>query len=203
MSSSSPVKAVLLDIGNVLLKINWLNSLKLIDIPKEDADLFLQIGNSELFHQYEAGLVSSEDFRIALCQKLNKKLSPQEFNHIWCACFDGDVEGVPELINTVSKKVALFTLSNTNESHYVFFKDMPVFSPFEELLTSHKFKCRKPDPLIYQKAIERLRLRPEEILFVDDLEENLEAARKLGIRSEHCYQSASRLRTIFNLSNLL
>lgn len=203
MNSSDPIKAVLLDVGNVLLKINWHNSLKLIDIPKEDAEVFLKIGESPLFHKYEAGLVSCEEFRLELCQKLNTNFSPEKFNHIWCACFDGDIEGVPELVKQVSKKVPLFTLSNTNEAHYQHFKGMPVFAHFEELLTSHKFKCRKPDPLIYQKAIARLNLKPEEILFVDDLEENLEAAKKLGIRSEHCYQSAPRLKTIFRVCGLL
>ena len=90
MSSSSPIKAVLLDVGNVLLKINWLNSLKLIDIPKEKADVFLKIGDSELFHRYEAGLITCDEFRLALCQKLNMNLSAKEFYHVWCACFDGD-----------------------------------------------------------------------------------------------------------------
>ncbi len=203
MNSSGPIKAVLLDVGNVLLKINWLNSLKLIDIPKEGADLFLKIGESPLFHHYEAGLISCDEFRLELCTKLKKNFSPEEFNHIWCACFDGDIEGVPELIQQISQKVPLYTLSNTNEAHYQFFKGMPVFAPFEELLTSHKFKCRKPDPLIYQKAIALLNLKPEKILFVDDLEENLEAAKKLGIQSEHCYQSAARLKAIFRVCGLL
>ncbi len=203
MNSSVPIKAVLLDVGNVLLKINWHNSLKLIDIPKEDAEIFLQIGDSLLFHHYEAGIISSDEFRIKLCQKLNKNFSPEKFNRIWCSCFDGDIEGVPELVQQVSQKVPLFTLSNTNEAHYQYFKSMPVFAPFEELLTSHKFKCRKPDPLIYHKAIARLNVKPEEILFVDDLEENLESAKKLGIQSEHCYQSAPRLKTIFRDCGLL
>ena len=41
----------------------------------------------------------------------------------------------------------------------------------------------KPDPSIYRHCLRKLGVRPSEALFVDDLEENVLAARALGIRS--------------------
>lgn len=41
----------------------------------------------------------------------------------------------------------------------------------------------KPDERIYLLALDRLGLRPEEVLFIDDKRENVEAARRLGIAS--------------------
>jgi FMN phosphatase YigB (HAD superfamily) len=42
-------------------------------------------------------------------------------------------------------------------------------------------QTRKPDARIYQLALERLRAKPEEAVFVDDMPENVEAARALGM----------------------
>ena len=48
---------------------------------------------------------------------------------------------------------------------------------------SHEEGVRKPDPRIYEIAIERLGVAPAEILFLDDLQENVEAARAAGIEA--------------------
>lgn len=195
--SSPQIKAVLLDIGNVLLKINWNNSLKFLKLSPSEIERFMNLGQSELFHHYEAGLLSCDEFRKELNLYIKKEITLNDFHNIWCACFNGEMEGQREILWKASEKVPLYTLSNTNESHYQYFKNFDLFQPFTELLTSHKFKCRKPNPEIYLKAIERLNFPADQILFIDDLEENLESARKLGIHSEYCYQSSTRLRSIF------
>ena len=41
---------------------------------------------------------------------------------------------------------------------------------------------RKPDPKIYQIAINQLQLAPEEIIFVDNNQENFGEANKLGLK---------------------
>lgn len=203
MGLKTPIKAVLLDIGNVLLKINWQNSLKLIDIPNIKAEEFYSMGAWTIFHDYEAGLITREQFRKELCQKLKIQLNSEQFEKAWCACFDGEVEGVSALLKPLSEKVPLYTLSNTNELHFEFFKDFPIFEHFENLLASHTFHCRKPDSTIYQKAIRHLNCSPSEILFIDDLEENLQAAREQGIHAEHCFQSGLRFAEILRARNLL
>jgi putative hydrolase of the HAD superfamily len=48
---------------------------------------------------------------------------------------------------------------------------------------SHEEGVRKPDPRIYALACERLGCRPEEIVFLDDVEPNVAAARAHGIHA--------------------
>ncbi len=43
----------------------------------------------------------------------------------------------------------------------------------------------KPDPRIYQILLERLAVAPEEVVFVDDMPENVAAARTLGMHGVH------------------
>jgi putative hydrolase of the HAD superfamily len=56
-------------------------------------------------------------------------------------------------------------------------------SNFDVLLWSFQLKMAKPDPAIYQHALEKLGTRPEETLFIDDKNVNIEAARALGINA--------------------
>ena len=58
---------------------------------------------------------------------------------------------------------------------------LPIDELFEVVVDSGFVGIRKPDPGIYELALERLGLRGEEVVFVDDLEHNVEAARALGM----------------------
>ncbi|HSX17960.1 MAG TPA: HAD-IA family hydrolase [Candidatus Saccharimonadales bacterium] len=54
---------------------------------------------------------------------------------------------------------------------------------FDPIILSFKEKIAKPNAGIYEIAIERLNVRPEEIIFVDNLEENIVTAEKLGMKA--------------------
>jgi epoxide hydrolase-like predicted phosphatase len=52
---------------------------------------------------------------------------------------------------------------------------------FDELIISAEVKMVKPDPRIFQLTVERLGVLPEEAIFIDDIIENVKAARKEGL----------------------
>ena len=54
---------------------------------------------------------------------------------------------------------------------------------FDEILISAEEGLAKPDPAIYVRALERLAVRAEETIFVDDLAPNVEAARSIGMQA--------------------
>jgi putative hydrolase of the HAD superfamily len=54
-------------------------------------------------------------------------------------------------------------------------------SRFDVLVWSFQHKMAKPEPAIYQLTLERLVTAPEETLFIDDKQANIDAARALGI----------------------
>ncbi len=56
---------------------------------------------------------------------------------------------------------------------------------FDAMVISAEVGVMKPDERIYRIALERLGVRPEEALFVDDFEVNVESARSLGMRGIH------------------
>jgi 2-haloacid dehalogenase len=64
---------------------------------------------------------------------------------------------------------------------------------FRDIVVSGIEQLRKPDPALYRLALDRWQLAPERCLFVDDLLDNVEAARHLG-RAGHHFHSAAGLR---------
>lgn len=54
---------------------------------------------------------------------------------------------------------------------------------FDFGLFSFQAKCLKPDQRIYKKFMQKFRLKPSQITFIDDRQDNLDAAKKLGIKT--------------------
>ena len=54
---------------------------------------------------------------------------------------------------------------------------------FDFVITSYNTGLAKPDIAIYQKALEILKLKAEECLFIDDLPQNLVPAQELGMQT--------------------
>lgn len=54
---------------------------------------------------------------------------------------------------------------------------------FDPIVLSYREKVSKPDVRIYQAAIKKAAAQPSEILFVDNLEENIKAAQMAGMKT--------------------
>src|SRR5262249_5108672 len=95
-------------------------------------------------------------------------------------------------------------LSNTNELHWSWITEQypEALSKFDRLLVSHECRCEKPDPRIYRMAIEATGLPPEAHLFIDDIEENVQGGRAVGMQA-HLHPGADSLRELFARLRLL
>ncbi len=80
--------------------------------------------------------------------------------------------------------------------------DYQFLEHLDEVVVSGEVRMRKPDPAIYRLALERFDLAPEDALFVDDLSENVAAARDIGIRGHH-FQDAKALEAELKTLGLL
>lgn len=72
-----------------------------------------------------------------------------------------------------------------------------IHAHFDVAVVSGQVGLRKPDPAIYELALERIGVRPEDCAFVDDLERNVEVARRLGMCGvHHAGDDAATARTL-------
>jgi putative hydrolase of the HAD superfamily len=82
------------------------------------------------------------------------------------------------------KRMAMLT-NNVREWEPLWRSMLPVDEIFETVVDSGFVGARKPEARIYEMTIERLRLAPEVCLFIDDLEHNIDGARKAGMNAVH------------------
>jgi putative hydrolase of the HAD superfamily len=132
------------------------------------------------------------DFEMGKCSNIKflKTLSDfwginprlQELAYAFYAADEPESKMV-RMIKKLKKHFVLALLSNSNKlltdkiKHYRFLNDVHV------KIFSDEVGIRKPDMRIYVHCIKELGVRPEECIFIDDKEENLEPARKLGIHT--------------------
>jgi epoxide hydrolase-like predicted phosphatase len=77
--------------------------------------------------------------------------------------------------------IKLAVLSNTIAPHADPVRKSGLFDAFDYVFLSHEVGFRKPDPTIYQHAIEVMAVAPEKSIYVDDDAANVDAAEKLGL----------------------
>ncbi|GAA95385.1 uncharacterized protein L969DRAFT_15145 [Mixia osmundae IAM 14324] len=63
---------------------------------------------------------------------------------------------------------------------------------FDDYVDSWVVGMRKPDPEIYKYTLERLKIRPDEAVFLDDIGLNLKPAQDLGMKTIRVYLGKSR-----------
>lgn len=88
-----------------------------------------------------------------------------------------------QLILELRKKYKVALLTNFTSDLERFLKDMfNIYHIFDIIVNSYDIKAKKPDPKAFLYTLEKLGLEPRQTIFIDDKEENVEGAQKLGIK---------------------
>lgn len=175
------------DLGNVLIRLSYERVIGNI-CAQADADRDQMISLLETaggYRDLEKGLVTFEEFHSTLCQVAGYRGGASDLREIWSDFFDGPVEGIDRLLDRVRERYQVAFLSNSNEVHELVIaeKFKALFREHEPILYSHRLKTAKPDHEIFRRLLDRLQAKPSEILYTDDLLENVRAAREMGIRA--------------------
>lgn len=132
---------------------------------------------------YETGKVGTVEFLAEMNKVLSTDIGAQEFETLWNATFRENSE-MADLLHHLKDYYSLYLLSNTNESHYGFIqRNFDVARHFRELILSYEVGTAKPDLAIYEEVIARSGIAPGRCVFVDDLKENVNAARQVGLQA--------------------
>lgn len=194
------------DIGNVILKLAYERVIENIcRNARSDRtaliDLMEQPGG---YRDLERGAVDFGEFHEFLRDRAGYRGRAVDLRLIWSDFFEGPVEGIEQVLDRVRRQYRVAYLSNSNEVHADLIprRYAALFAPGEPLIFSHMHKCSKPDAVLFLKALEILGTTADRLLYVDDLQENVFAARDLGIRAFH-FTSAAALLSELELAGLL
>lgn len=86
-----------------------------------------------------------------------------------------------ELLEELHKKFKLYILSNQMSYRTTYIKEHEDIHFFDKLFFSSEIMFIKPDARAFQHVLREINAKPEECIFIDDLEKNVDAARELGI----------------------
>lgn len=194
------IQVVLLDIGRVLLDLDWskVSSSVNYEIGSDLKTLPQFIGNWIEYDLCERGQISTLDFFESLKRHLKFSETLAALQNHWNQLITGPVEGIESVLVKVSGGVRLYGLSNTNEAHYQYISStFPVLRYLERLFTSCEFGFRKPEKEIFEMVLKNLQIHPSSVLFIDDSIKNVIAAREVGMNAEQCITSSLKLNAIF------
>lgn len=90
---------------------------------------------------------------------------------------------VVELARSLKRVARVVIGTNTIEPHYRIHLEQGDYAAFDAVYASHRMGLSKPDPEFFRHILREEACRPGETVFVDDLEANVAAARRLGIHA--------------------
>ena len=185
-------KVIIFDLGGVILNIDY--KLTITEFEKlglKNADSFYSKKVQDpIFDKIEVGAISPKEFLEQL-QKECDNASIELVENAWNAMLLDLPQSRLNYIKTLKNNYQIFLLSNTNAIHIRAFKNKigaekwkAFSSVFDKMYLSHEIRFRKPDKEAFQIILEENKLKPNEVFFIDDSPQHIEAAKKLGI---HCH----------------
>lgn len=196
------VKAVFFDLGGVIIRTEY-------QAPREHLaerlnltyeDVYKAVFESETSRKASLGTVSEDEHWSAVTRKLGRPAS--EMNAIRDEFFAGDMidRSLLDFIRSLRPRYTTGVISNAWPDMRAYITKNKFDDAFDHLTISAEVGVVKPQPRIYQLALEQAGVRTEEAVFIDDMPENVEAAEMLGMRG---IQFRDPLETLAELRTLL
>ena len=198
--------AVVFDVGNVLY--GWdPHSFLERQLPEDEARLrFIEDIGLWKWHDSLDGGRPFDEAAAELSEKFPDYAHLiSAWGHRFGETITDPVPGVHAIVEELDRRgVPLFAITNFSADFWKPFyeREEAFFGRFRDILVSGEEKLLKPDPAIYYLALDRFGLRPEEALFVDDREVNVEGAEAVGIKG-HLFTGADDLRRRLEAEALL
>ena len=196
------MKAIIFDLGNVLIYFDAKRSAQRfareakVPVQKVWAHFF----TSKTEKAYTRGEITTAEFYRHAKEAFHSKIKFGSFCDLWNNIF-WENRGMHNLLKKLSRRYKLYLISNTNSLHFNYVRRCfpHLLQHFDKTFPSHLVGFRKPDPRIFRKVLKTVKIRPEEAVFIDDVPDFVEAARKIGI---HGIQFRSNLQLKKDLKRL-
>ena len=177
----------LIDLGNTVIRLAYERVLGNIcrgaSISRDALVTLLEEPGG--YRDLERGAITFHELHDFLADRAGYRGSVGDLREIWIDFFEGTVPGIEELLDRVRERYRVAFVSNSNEIHAELIPRRfgGLFEKDDRFLFSHRFRAAKPDPEFFRRALETLGALPGQAVFIDDLRENVLAARALGIQS--------------------
>lgn len=200
----NPPRVVVFDLGGVFIKPGF-NTFELPAATTATVT-FDRLARSATWGKYECGQISEEECHNTLAEIWGFK--PSDLDAVvksiaQNATFDKTLLSiVSEFKRKHGDSVRIVLMSNIAKPNYEALREVwgnSFWSLFDDVFISSEVGFRKPSPRFYHHVLRALQVAPGDTVFIDDLVENIIAAKIIGIRG---FQFENAKKTESVLANL-
>ncbi len=182
-------KALLFDIGNVVIRVDMQRSFDHWGVSSgvHPSNFAARHQRDAVHQQYERGEIETAVYMTHLRQLLGLEIGLEQMVEGWNALLLEEVDGIAEVLQRLAGAVPLYAFSNTNRAHveHLTARFGSLLDLFDEVFVSSSIGHRKPEPQSFRHVADAIGVTPAEILFFDDLMENIDGARAVGLQAVH------------------
>ena len=186
------VEAIVFDLGGVLVEIDirraWQRWAAAAGRPVET--ISSRWKQDAAYWAHERGELDDRGFFSHLRKTLQLDIEEAEN-----AVLGEPLPGVEPLVRRLAARYPLYVFSNTNPAHIAHFtpRYQRLLDSFRKVVTSCEIGARKPEPEAFRRLLKLVGAK--QVLFFDDLEENVAGARAAGLRA-HRVSSPAEIEAI-------
>lgn len=181
----APPRGVIFDLGDVLF--TW-SANTATTIP---ARKLRDIRSTPIWYSYERGEITRD-----VCYELSARefsLSASEIAKAFIRARESlcSNDAIVSLLRKLREDpvIEVYAMSNIGKEDFEDLAKEMDWSLFDRVFTSAAAGMRKPEAGFYRHVLEQIRLASHQVIFIDDKEKNVQAARALGIRGSVFGQS--------------
>lgn len=188
------IKNLLFDLGGVIMDIDRNRAVRALEaIGLTEADSLLgEYGQKGAFLALERGEIGPAEFRRQLRPHFSRPVTDEEIDTAFTQFLIGIPQSRLKALRELRRRYKVYMLSNTNPIMFEGFiadefrkEGLDMSAYFDGIVTSYEAKCYKPEKAIFDYACAHCGILPEETLFFDDSQSNVNAARALGFNAAH------------------
>ena len=182
---SSGITHLVFDLGGVIIELRGppiLNSWAGTNhTPEEIWGKWL---TSNAPRSFESGQIDENTFASMIVDELSLSISTDEFLEYFTSLPIGPFPGALDTLQALKNRYKTALFSNTNTIHWERkMTQMELKPAFDYHFASHLMGKVKPDIEAFDFVVNELAVSPSEILFFDDNEMNVDAAKQVGINA--------------------
>ncbi|MFC1651559.1 HAD family hydrolase [Patescibacteria group bacterium] len=196
------IKVIIFDLGGVYFSVDYKNlqnnlAKKFPEIPKSKIN---QIINGKIGKDYRLGKYTKQEFWKKVKKITGSSFDIKKFSETWHSsyCLNKDVK---QLALKLRKNYKVCALSGNIRERVKFLDQKYSFKKdFDLIVYSYIAGVNKLHPRIYKVILNRLGLKGEECVFIDDTKERLKPAKKLGMKTIHFTNTSALKRELKKLN---
>ncbi|MCK9582329.1 MAG: HAD family phosphatase [Endomicrobiales bacterium] len=178
-------RAIIFDFGKVIIDYDLTRFTKKISALCNETSykIFDFVFEGTLNKSFDRGDLTPNEFFEKIATNFSLNITFDNFVPMWNDIFK-PIPETEKILMELKKNYRLGLLSNTNALHFPYaLNKYPAVTLLNDYHLSYKMRTIKPEEKIYKQVIDFYNCKPQELFYIDDLEWNVEAARKLGIES--------------------